>query len=136
METKHKTIEKASKELVDYAVSHSVLEFDVRNAFSGGNLDRDEIVKIFKDHGVHFIASNGKMNKDTLHALKTTRNQLAHGTCSFCENGNNLTVSDQKELVKFIDTLLISLHKDVADYLESNQYLSDELQMIGWHGLC
>lgn len=85
-----------------------------------GNVDAKKIREVAADYGFASPNTNG----DCLLTVKTSRNDLAHGSKSFAEVGRNYTTSEliiMKERV--VDYLTIML-SNVATYISGRQYLS------------
>ncbi|TAD88983.1 MAG: hypothetical protein EA000_06035, partial [Oscillatoriales cyanobacterium] len=75
----------------------------------GGNWDDEEIYKLSKRLGLSLNISRDanravkqpfRDDKGALSLIKSFRNKLAHGNLSFAESGNNITVSDLRDLTE------------------------------------
>lgn len=99
----------------------------------GGNWDIVEIEKISKRIGctlnitqsVETAAKRHFRNeKNALAFVKDLRNQLAHGSISFVQSGENVTVSDLIELKQRTVDYLRQVVQSFQDYLDSYKYLA------------
>ncbi len=118
------TVERISKQLLDDAISNSTLRFNAKKSIPGGNLDGEKIIRLFKDHGVAIHPSCCSYRENELKDIKDRRNDLAHGSVSFTEAGNQVTTSELAELSDNVDSFLQQLKKDVIDYLNNGEYRS------------
>ncbi len=125
----NETAERLSKRLLDFVVTKAVVQIDARDTIPGGNLDADKILRLFDRHGisVHDDVANCRTDKirEELKDVKDRRNDLAHGSISFAEAGNQVTTSELAELISHVDGFLTQLHNDVQSYLESGEYRND-----------
>ena len=85
-----------------------------------GNVDAREIRRIASKYGFQKPRKKG----ERLLAVKTLRNDLAHGSKSFTEVGRNFTMTDISEITDEVVAYLTELIANVAQYLSSKSYLS------------
>lgn len=118
----HATAERISKELLDEAVSNVAVSINARQTLTGGNLDGEEILKLFNKHGVFIHAAKSSFSSNELKDIKDRRNGLAHGSISFTEVGNQVTTAELANLLEHVDSFLTQLRLDVINYLNSGEY--------------
>lgn len=124
------TAERISKQLLDEAITNTVLRLDARKTISGGNLDGDKILRLFDDHGVSVHTEDVGFRADELKDIKDRRNDLAHGSVSFAEAGNQVTTSELAGLINHVDSFLAQLRKDVIAYLNSGDYRANQTPQV------
>lgn len=118
----NETAVRISKQLLDDAIANTALKLDPRTTIAGGNLDGDKILKLFDKHGVSINTANTDFKAVELKDIKDRRNDLAHGSVSFAEAGNQVTTSELATLIDNVDSFLMQLRKDVIAYLVSGSY--------------
>lgn len=118
----NETAERISKKLLDEAIANTALQLDTRKTISGGNLDGERILRLFDEHGVSVHIANSGFRADELKDIKNRRNDLAHGSVSFAEAGNQVTTSELAALLTHVDSFLTQLREDVISYLNSGDY--------------
>ncbi len=84
-----------------------------------GNVDAREIRRVAKKFGFQKPSKQG----ERLLAVKTHRNDLAHGSKSFTEVGRTFTMTDILEISDEVVAYLTELMANVAQYLTSKNYL-------------
>ncbi|MRT15208.1 hypothetical protein GJV07_23370 [Enterobacteriaceae bacterium RIT711] len=84
-----------------------------------GNVDARKIKKVASDYG--FLAPNGD-GRDLL-TIKSSRNDLAHGSKSFSEVGRDYTMNSILEIKQKVIIYLESMLQNVADYINNKNYL-------------
>lgn len=94
------------------------------DAIVSGNVDAREIREVAKRYGFLEPQSRG----DRLLIVKTTRNDLAHGSKSFAEVGRTFSVDDIVEIKKEVVDYLTETLKHVIEYLNENKYISSTAQ--------
>ncbi len=108
----------------------NISEWDIEKG--GGNWDIKEIETISKRIGcvlrispdVYRAAKRPFRNdKNSLLYIKDLRNQLAHGTISFEQSGENLTVSDLKELKGRTVNYLEEVVQSFSTYISQSHVL-------------
>lgn len=122
------TAERISKKLLDEVVSNATVHIEVRQTMPGGNLDGEEILRLFDKHGVSVHAADSGYRADELRDVKARRNDLAHGSISFAEAGNQVTTAELSELISHVDSFLDQLRLDVVHYLDSGKYRAGSIQ--------
>ena len=122
----NETAVRISKQLLDEAIANTALRLDPHNIIAGGNLDGDKILKLFDEHGVSVHTANVDFRVDELKDIRDRRNDLAHGSVSFTQAGNQVTTSELAALVEHVDSFLEQLRKDVIAYLDSGEYRSTQ----------
>lgn len=83
-----------------------------------GNVDARKIREVAKRYGFPSPQSRG----DRLLTVKTTRNDLAHGSKSFAEVGRSFTVQDIIDIKQDVVAYLTEMLEHVADYLFEKNY--------------
>lgn len=116
------TVEHISKKMLDDAIANTALRFDARRTITGGNLDGERILNLFKEHGVTLHHNRYLHRDDELRDIRDRRNALAHGSISFTDAGNQVTTSDLTELVNHVDLFLKQLRKETIVYLDAEEY--------------
>ena len=106
------------------------MRLDTRKTISGGNLDGDKILRLFDDHGVSVHTEDVGFRADELKDIKDRRNDLAHGSVSFAEAGNQVTTSELAGLINHVDSFLAQLRKDVIAYLNSGDYRANQTPQV------
>lgn len=122
----NETVENISKQLLDEAIANKTVHFTARQTMPGGNLDGDEILKLFDNHGISVHTANSGFRADELKDVKNRRNDLAHGSISFTDAGNQVTTAELAALIDHVDSFLTQLRQDVVTYLDSGNYKSHE----------
>lgn len=84
-----------------------------------GNVDAREIRRMARKYGFQEPRKKG----ERLLAVKTHRNDLAHGSKSFSEVGRTFTMRDILEITEEVVAYLTELIANVAQYLSSKNYL-------------
>lgn len=118
----NETAEHISKQLLDAAISNATVHINPRQTMTGGNLDGEEILKLFDKHGVSVHTATSSFNSDELKDIKDRRNALAHGSVSFADAGNQVTTAELAELLGHVDSFLTQLRTDVISYLDLGEY--------------
>lgn len=116
------TAEHLSKKMLDHVIANAALSIEARQTISAGNLDGAHILRLFKDHGVLIHPEEGNYRQDVFQDIKDRRNELAHGSTSFTDAGNQVTTSELADLVDNVDSFLAQLHKDIESYLRDEGY--------------
>lgn len=97
----------------------------------GGNWDTVEIKRISKSIGIDIKlpkALNTSINKPfrddkgPLRLIKDIRNNLAHGSLSFTECGNNHVASDFRELIDIVKSYLENIIDSYGKFIETNGF--------------
>lgn len=107
----------------------STLEDDIINmTFNAaktinGNVDSRKIREFSEIYGfsskTHHTANDG--NK--LYVVKSKRNDLAHGTISFCDCGKEYSIDDVLLIKKQVITYVRGILKNVSKYIDDKKYL-------------
>jgi hypothetical protein len=105
------------------AVELLTASFDSEARFTG-NLDAKKIRETAEDYGFS-SATDRTLTRDgvDLLTIKTTRNDLGHGSKSFAEVGREYGVASLVEISERVLIYLESILRNVGDYLGSKQYL-------------
>lgn len=122
----NETAERISKNLLDEAIKNTTVHISARQTLTGGNLDGEEILRVFKRHGVSVHTANSGFRSTELKDVKDRRNDLAHGSVSFADAGNQVTTAELAELIDHVDSFLTQLRLDVVSYLDSGDYKASE----------
>ncbi len=85
-----------------------------------GNVDAKEIRRVARKYGFQEPTKRG----ERLLAVKTLRNDLAHGSKSFSEVGRTFTMEDILEITEEVVAYLTELIGNVAQYLSTKSYLN------------
>ena len=83
-----------------------------------GNVDARRIKDLSDEYGINHPAADG----NDLLTVKTTRNDLAHGSKSFAEVGRTFTVSDIVRIKDKVIAYLTALLSNVASYIHDQDY--------------
>ncbi|WP_165171267.1 MAE_28990/MAE_18760 family HEPN-like nuclease [Adlercreutzia sp. ZJ242] len=122
----NETAERISKELLDEAIANVTIHISSRQTLIGGNLDGEEIFKLFDKHGISIHAAKSGFRSSELKDIRDRRNDLAHGAVSFVDAGNQVTTAELAELINNVDSFLTQLRLDVMSYLDSGAYRASE----------
>lgn len=85
-----------------------------------GNVDANKIREVADEYGFAHPSADGR----PLFTVKTSRNDLAHGSKSFAEVGRNYTVTEIIEMKNKVITYLNMMLENVAIYITQQHYLS------------
>ncbi|MEI6208123.1 MAG: MAE_28990/MAE_18760 family HEPN-like nuclease [Desulfuromonadales bacterium] len=91
-----------------------------KNKIFSGNVDAQKIRKVADEYGFAHPSADGT----SLVTIKSSRNDLAHGSKSFAEVGRDYTIT---ELIGMKDKVIAYLHAmltSVANYISQQQYLT------------
>lgn len=83
-----------------------------------GNVDARRIKDISDEYGIRHPAADG----NDLLTVKTSRNDLAHGSKSFAEVGRTFTVSDILRIKDKVITYLAAMLANVTAYIQQQHY--------------
>lgn len=122
----NETAERISKDLLNKAIQNATVKISARHTLAGGNLDGEEILRVFNRHGVCVHVANSDYRPNELKDIKDRRNDLAHGSISFADAGNQVTTAELAELINHVDSFLTQLRLDVVSYLNSGEYKTSE----------
>lgn len=102
------------------------LGFDKKDLFSG-NLDGRLIKDKAKEYGFQLANHDKAASRDgnRLHNVKTKRNELAHGSISFEDCGQDTSVDELVAIFDEIKTFIKAVLDGVSDYLSTRSYLHD-----------
>lgn len=104
-----------AEEIVSDVVNRNVVRLSRDHLPFSGNLDADEIRKVFFRHGVDDTTPAAANAGGELKTVKRKRNDLAHGDVSFEECGRNVAVADliraKNEIVVYVRGLLQNLER-------------------------
>lgn len=91
-----------------------------KNEIVSGNVDDRKIRRIADEYGFARPYADGSH----LHTVKTSRNDLAHGSKSFAEIGKDYSVNDvilkKDKVIKYLEVML----ENVATYIKEEHYLT------------
>ena len=94
-----------------------------KNLVFSGNIDREEIKNIAEIYG---FSTNSIYNKtrhgETLKAIKSTRNRLAHGDIDFVGAAQQDTIPDLFDLKEKTMNYIYAMLGNVDDYLENRDF--------------
>lgn len=83
-----------------------------------GNVDARRIKDLSDEYGINHPAADGK----DLLTVKTSRNDLAHGSKSFAEVGRTFTIADIIRIKDKVIAYLAAMLANVTAYLQQQQY--------------
>ena len=109
-------------QLVEEAINRTAIELDKDAIPISGNLDARQIRRICDSHGISHQPHPRAKGGEKLWAVKTQRNALAHGECSFCECGRDYTFSDLKEIKNQSIIFVRSILRNMMTYANEKQY--------------
>ncbi|MEZ2229073.1 MULTISPECIES: MAE_28990/MAE_18760 family HEPN-like nuclease [unclassified Microcoleus] len=101
----------------------------------GGNWDDEEIYKLSKRLGLSLNISRQanravkqplRDQQGALSLIKSFRNKLAHGNLSFAESGNNITVSDLRDLTERTALYLREVVNCFKSSIDAHEFLMPE----------
>ena len=110
-----------SKYILDSVINKNTITLSSRDTITGGNLDDKALIKIFDSHGIAF--TKNYFRSDILGNIKTTRNDLAHGSVSFADALESSSISDLKEKSKIMINFLDDLIQSVKLYTDDKKYI-------------
>jgi hypothetical protein len=91
-----------------------------KDGIVSGNVDAQKIRGIADEYGFLHPAADGS----DLLTIKTSRNDLAHGSKSFADIGKDYSVDDvilkKDKVIKYLEVML----DNVADYIKEKHYLA------------
>ena len=116
-------LSQAIHELANSILMSSVLEFDSKNIEVAGSIDARKIRELSDIYGFSLSSSSKAENNEML-TVKTQRNILAHGECSFMECGQDYTISDLLKIKKSAEKYLTGVLKDIRKFLSKKEYLA------------
>ena len=91
-----------------------------KNKIVSGNVDARKIKEVASEYGFAHPSADG----ESLLTVKSSRNDLAHGSKSFAEVGRDYTVAELKSMknkvIAYLDAMLIN----VASYITQQHYLA------------
>ncbi|TAD92967.1 MAG: hypothetical protein EAZ98_24445 [Oscillatoriales cyanobacterium] len=119
------------------ARTHTDLNYENRlvEKGGGGNWDDEEIYKLSKRLGLSLNISRDanravkqpfRDDKGALSLIKSFRNKLAHGNLSFAESGNNITVSDLRDLTERTALYLREVVNCFKSSIDAHEFLMPE----------
>jgi MAE_28990/MAE_18760-like HEPN len=120
-----------AKEVNDYFIFLERLEkqttklavFEREELFSG-NVDARLIKEIADKYGFSYQTDFAKTkNGQNLVAIKSNRNDLAHGIKSFEEVGRDKTIKQLLEIKEEVVEYLTQILENIRDYLDNEEYL-------------
>jgi hypothetical protein len=91
-----------------------------KNKIVSGNVDARKIKEVADEYGFSHPSTNG----DSLLTVKSSRNDLAHGSKSFAEVGRDYTVTELKGMKDKVVAYLNAMLTSVAAYITQQHYLS------------
>jgi hypothetical protein len=94
--------------------------------FLSGNFDIDQIQKVIKKYGfnLHIVnGENGKYRPEIIKIIKNKRNDLAHGSISFEQCGQNIPLFSMQENYRHASNALLALFNGINSYLDQQKYL-------------
>jgi len=91
-----------------------------KNKIVSGNVDARKIREVADEYGFAPPSADGK----ALLTVKSSRNDLAHGSKSFSEVGRDYAVQEIIDIKNKIIIYLNSMLKSVSDYISQQQYLA------------
>ncbi len=83
-----------------------------------GNVDARRIKELADRYGINRPAADG----NDLLTVKTSRNDLAHGSKSFAEVGRTFTIADIIRIKDKVIAYLTAMLKNVIDYIQQQHY--------------
>lgn len=83
-----------------------------------GNVDARRIKELSDDYGINHPAADG----NDLLTVKTSRNDLAHGSKSFAEVGRTFTIADIVRIKDKVIAYLTAMLTNVTDYIQQQHY--------------
>lgn len=92
----------------------------IKKMFSG-NLDAKKIREFSEEHGVSLRLADECNNGGRLKDIKTTRNDLAHGSASFSSKGD-ISANTLKSMCEETGYYLRSVISSIDDFLKNQQY--------------
>jgi hypothetical protein len=107
------------------AISMDIINagFDKENLFSG-NIDAKKIRETANKYGFSHSTDHAKTGGGTdLLAVKSNRNDLAHGVKSFTEVGRGQTAVELLEIKNKVITYLRQILQNIETYLDNAEYL-------------
>lgn len=94
--------------------------------FLSGNFDIDQIQKVIKKYGfsLHVVnGEHGKYKPEIIKSIKNKRNDLAHGSISFEQCGQNIPLFSMREKYINASNALLALFNGINNYLNQQKYL-------------
>ena len=116
---KKHNVEKILPSLSALSVDVVAVTFRKEELFSG-NIDGRKIRNVAKDYGFRLPVRKS----DQLLTVKTSRNDLAHGTKSFSEIGRDYDVDRLEQISKEATDFLDELLTNISDYITTRAYLA------------
>ncbi|MEM9549345.1 MAG: MAE_28990/MAE_18760 family HEPN-like nuclease [Bacteroidota bacterium] len=87
-------------EIIDKIISESPLSLDSNKLPISGNLDARRIRKLFSDHNIKLKVHHKAFGGGELRTVKDNRNDLAHGSISFTDCGQQYTIGQLQNIKK------------------------------------
>ena len=88
-----------------------------------GNIDSRKIKEFSETYGFSSKTHHSTNDGNKLYVVKNKRNDLAHGTISFCDCGKEYTIDEifiiKKEVVSYVRSIL----KNVSKFIDDKKYL-------------
>lgn len=91
-----------------------------KNRIFSGNVDAQRIREVANEYGFQAPSADGR----PLLTVKSSRNNLAHGSKSFAEVGRDYSVADILRMKRQVITYLGLMLENVAIYIDQKHYLS------------
>lgn len=91
-----------------------------KNKIFSGNVDAQKIRKVADEYGFSHPSADGT----SLVTIKSSRNDLAHGSKSFAEVGRDYTISELVGMKDKVITYLNAMLTSIAIYISQQQYLT------------
>ena len=107
----------------DVAVELLLIGFRKEALFSG-NVDARKLRSTANAYGFSHSLGDQHVNTEHILAVKSRRNDLAHGTKSFAEVGRDYTPSQLEEIKTHVVHYLHAIVKNVVEYLRNSQFLA------------
>ena len=129
---KKTVLKNAQKPSVDKLLAQlRELSFDLmdatfeRDSIFSGNVDAKKLRESFRSLGLQELRPSGRVAKDgsdSLLAIKSNRNDLAHGRKTFAEIGKNMTPNDLERELRCVEVFLSQCITLVENFVQSNRF--------------
>ena len=110
--------------------SHAVSAFTIEKSSGSWDDDAIELIAdrigfslILRPETYRAIKQPFKDDLGPLRLVKKLRNSLAHGSISFAECGQNLTVSELRDLTEHIAVYLREVVRSFSNFIEGHEFL-------------
>lgn len=120
----YNTYKSKAKYLIAEVLTEKALIFSYKKVPGvNGNLDSEQIRAVYHKHGIKITSTSiAKIDNGILSALKTKRNELAHGSSTFIQIGRDLTTKDLNLYVTEIITYLNDIIVINNDFIANKNY--------------